>query len=126
MLGIGVNAAACREFGQLLVIKAVPLHQSSVLAEQRSCIGRLGGPKEGAANFNLAASTPDLLTSVTSREGGAVHVELIGHTIEIGEGCASSPNGCRLGVEFNEEFARSHEQSGDRLRLEMQDEPGIH
>ena len=110
----------------MLAIKAEPLHHSSVLVEQRSCRGRLGGPKKGTAKFKLAASTPDLLTSDTSREGGVVHVELICHTIELDDGCASSPNGCRLGVEFNEEFARSHEQSGDRLRLEMQDEPGIH
>lgn len=121
-----MQAAAIRELGQLLVIKEVPLPHSSVLAEQRSCSGQRGGPREGAANFKLAASTPNLQTSDVARAGEATHIELIGHTIELDEGCASSPSGCRLGVEFNEKFTRSHRQSGDRLHLEMQDEPRIH
>lgn len=121
-----MQAAAIRELGQLLVIKEVHSPHSSVLAEQRSCRGQRGGQSEGAANFKLAASTPNLQTSDTARAGEAVYVELIGHTNELDEGCATSPGGCRLGVESNEKIARSHNQSGDRLHLEMQDEPRIH
>jgi L-alanine-DL-glutamate epimerase-like enolase superfamily enzyme len=77
-------------------------------------------------NFRLAASTPDLLILETTKAGWARHFELIGHPIQWEKEYAILPNGCGLGFEFNEEFARSHVHTGDRLRLEMQDEPGIH
>ena len=84
------------------------------------------GPVEWAANIQLAASIPNLLILETIETGGAFHLELIGHTIGWEEGYIRLPDGHGLGIEFNEDLARSHEYSGDRLHLEMQEEPGIY
>ena len=83
-------------------------------------------PNEGRANVRLPACSPDLLIPETTKAGWAHDFELIGHMIEWEEACAALPNGCRLGIEFMEEFARSHEHTGDRLLLEKLVEPGIH
>ena len=84
------------------------------------------GPVEWAANIQLAASIPNLLILETIETGGAFHLELIGHTIGWEEGYIRLPGGNGLGIEFNEDLARSHEYSGDRLHLEMQEEQGVY
>ncbi|MDE0521918.1 MAG: hypothetical protein OXH79_08185 [Boseongicola sp.] len=114
-----------RKHGKPLVTKEVPSPHCNVVPGQGSRSRRRGIPNEGAANVRLAACSPDLLILETTEAGWALHFELIGHTIEWEEACAILPNGCRLGIEFKEEFARSHEHTGDRLLLEKQVEPGI-
>ena len=121
-----MKAAVCRELGLPLVAKEVPQPQGSVLAEQRSCCRRRGGPNEGAVDFRLAAYTSSLPILESTKAGGVFLLELICHAFDWEDACASLPNGCDLGIEFNGEFDQCHEHSGDRLHLEMQDDPGFH
>ncbi|MYK31133.1 MAG: hypothetical protein F4051_05270 [Boseongicola sp. SB0670_bin_30] len=119
-----MNAAVCRELGKPLITKEVPLPNCNVEAGRKSCNRRWGEPKEGVAKVQLVAFPRRPLIPESNMAGGAIHLELIGHTIELEEGCASLPIGCGSGIGFNEQFAPSHEHTGDRLHLDMQVEPG--
>ena len=81
------------------------------------------GPVEWAANIQLAASIPNLLMAETIQTGGDFHLALIKHSIRWEEGHIVVPTGPGLGIEFDEALARAHPHTGDRLHLEMQEEP---
>ena len=81
------------------------------------------GPVEWAANVQLAATLPNLLIAETIETGGEFHLELIGQTIRWEKGWILPPSDPGLGIDFNEDLARRHEYVGDRLHLEMQEDP---
>ena len=81
------------------------------------------GPVEWAANVQLAATLPNLLIVETIETGGAFHLDLIGNAIRWEEGWILPPSEPGLGIEFNEDLARRHKYTGDRLHLEMQENP---
>ncbi|RMH48920.1 MAG: mandelate racemase/muconate lactonizing enzyme family protein [Alphaproteobacteria bacterium] len=81
------------------------------------------GPVEWAANVHLAASIPNLCMVETIERGGDFHLALIGHSIEWDRGFIAPPEGPGLGIDFDEDLARRHPWKGDRLHLEMQEEP---
>jgi len=79
------------------------------------------GPVEWAANIHLSVSIPNFLIAETIET--EFHDRLIGGTIKVDNGFVPAPEGPGLGVEVNEELARSHPYTGDRLHLEMQEAP---
>ena len=81
------------------------------------------GPVEWAAGIQLAATLPNLLMVETIETGGEFHLALIGHSICWEDGYILPPKGPGLGIEFDELLARSRPYTGDRLHLEMQEEP---
>ena len=81
------------------------------------------GPVEWAANIHLAASIPNLLMAETIQTGGAFHLKLIKNSITWEDGFIRPPTAPGLGIEFDEALARAHPYSGDKLHLEMQEDP---
>ena len=81
------------------------------------------GPVEWAANIHLATSIPNLLMAETIETGGSFHQQLIGHTIKWEEGYIIPPETPGLGINFNENLALAHPYLGDKLHLEMQEDP---
>ncbi len=81
------------------------------------------GPVEWAANIHLAASIPNLLMAETIQTGGAFHQALIKHSIVWEDGFIHAPTAPGLGIDFDEDLARQHAYTGDRLHLEMQEAP---
>jgi len=81
------------------------------------------GPVEWAANIQLGASIPNLLMVETIETGGAFHLKLIRNSIRWQDGYVIVPDGPGLGIDFDEDLARTHPYDGDRLHLEMQEAP---
>ncbi|PWE32104.1 isomerase [Maritimibacter sp. 55A14] len=81
------------------------------------------GPVEWAANVQLAAVIPNLLMVETIGTGDGFHAALIGHTIAWEDGFVRPPDAPGLGIAFDEDLARAHPYTGDRLHLEMQEAP---
>ena len=81
------------------------------------------GPVEWVANVHLGTSIPNLLMVETIDTGGALHRALIGDTISWKKGYIVPPEAPGLGIVFDEELARAHPYTGDKLHLEMQEEP---
>ncbi len=81
------------------------------------------GPVEWAASIQLAATLPNLLMLETIETGGEFHLALIGHCIRWEDGYIIPPEGAGLGIEFDELLAETRPYKGDRLHLEMQEEP---
>ncbi len=81
------------------------------------------GPVEWAANIHLSVSIPNILMAETIETGGAFHLALIGNTLQWQEGFILPPEAPGLGIDFDEDLARAHPYTGDRLHLEMQEAP---
>ena len=81
------------------------------------------GPVEWAANIQLAACIPNFLILETIGTGGDFHRQLIGDIPIWEKGYVIPPKGPGLGIDFNEELARSLPYTGKKLHLEMQNEP---
>ena len=81
------------------------------------------GPVEWAASIQLATTLPNLLLVETIETGGDFHLDLIRGSISWEDGYIIPPDGPGLGIDFNEELAHAHSYSGNRLHLEMQEEP---
>ena len=81
------------------------------------------GPVEWAANIHFAVSIPNLLIAETILTGGEFHLALITNSITWEDGYIRAPTAPGLGIEFDEELARAHPYAGDKLHLEMQQEP---
>lgn len=81
------------------------------------------GPVEWAANIHLAASIPNLLIAETIGTAGSFHDRLVKGSIQMDGGFILPPEAPGLGIEFDEDLARAHPYTGDRLHLEMQEAP---
>ncbi len=79
------------------------------------------GPLEWAANLQVAATCPNFLIAETIGSGTGIHADLLRKPISVEGGYIRLPDAPGLGVELNEEVARAHPYTGDRLHLEMQD-----
>jgi L-alanine-DL-glutamate epimerase-like enolase superfamily enzyme len=79
------------------------------------------GPVEWAANIHLATSIPNLLMAETIET--QFHSDLIGNCIIVENGFISPPEGPGLGINFNENIAKSNPFLGKGLHLEMQEKP---
>lgn len=81
------------------------------------------GPLEWAANIQLGASIPNLLMLETIETGGDFHMALIQNSIRWEDGYILPPDAPGLGIAFDEDLARARPYTGDRLHLEMQEDP---
>jgi L-alanine-DL-glutamate epimerase-like enolase superfamily enzyme len=81
------------------------------------------GPVEWAANVQLGASIPNLLMVETIETGGAFHLKLIKNSIRWEDGYVIVPDAPGLGIEFDEDVARTHPYTGNALHLQMQEAP---
>ncbi len=81
------------------------------------------GPVEWAANIHFAVSIPNLLMVETILTGGDFHMALIRNSITWEDGFIRAPTAPGLGIDFDEDLARAHPYTGDKLHLEMQQEP---
>jgi L-alanine-DL-glutamate epimerase-like enolase superfamily enzyme len=80
------------------------------------------GSVEWAANIQLAVNIPNILMAETILTGCGFAGDLINNSIVWEDGFILAPSEPGLGIEFNEEFARSNPYKENRLHLEMQDE----
>jgi len=81
------------------------------------------GPIVGAANIQLAASIPNFLVLESIQRWDGFHADILKKPIQWEDGFVITPTEPGLGVELNEEVARAHPYTGDRLHLEMGDDP---
>lgn len=82
------------------------------------------GPVEGAANIQLAACIPNFLILEGIQTWGGFHAEILTKPIRWQDGYVIPPTEPGLGVELNEKVADANPYTGERLHLEMSDEPG--
>jgi L-alanine-DL-glutamate epimerase-like enolase superfamily enzyme len=79
------------------------------------------GPVEWAANVQLAAAIPNILMAETIET--PFHSALIRDTIVVEDGFIAVSSAPGLGIDVNEELARSHPFDGEGLHLQMQEGP---
>ncbi|MEP2028476.1 MAG: mandelate racemase/muconate lactonizing enzyme family protein [Paracoccaceae bacterium] len=79
------------------------------------------GPIEWAANVHLAVSIPNILMAETIET--PFHAALIKKTIEVEDGYITAPTVPGLGIDVDEDLARSHPYVADGLHLQMQEDP---
>ena len=79
------------------------------------------GPVEWAANLHLGTAIPNLLMAETIET--PFHDALIKGTIRVEDGFVSLSETPGLGIEVDEELARTHPYSSDGLHLQMQEAP---
>ncbi|MDO9525179.1 MAG: mandelate racemase/muconate lactonizing enzyme family protein [Gemmobacter sp.] len=84
------------------------------------------GPIEWAANIHFAASIPNILMAETIQTGGAFHLAIIRNSITWEDGYIIAPQAPGLGIEVDEALCRAHPYTGNRLHLEMQEDPCDH
>jgi 2-dehydro-3-deoxyphosphogalactonate aldolase len=81
------------------------------------------GPIVGAANAQLATCSPNFLILEGILEWGGFHAELLKTPLSWEDGYLIPPTTPGLGVELDEDVARSHPYTGDGLHLDMTEEP---
>jgi 2-dehydro-3-deoxyphosphogalactonate aldolase len=81
------------------------------------------GPVEGAANIHFSASLPNFLILESIETWSGFHTKILKKPIRWEEGYVIPPTEPGLGIELNEEVARAHPYTGDRLHLEMNPQP---
>jgi len=79
------------------------------------------GPVEWAANIHLAVSIPNLLIAETIET--PFHRDLIKAGITVENGYVHAPTAPGLGIDVDEDLARSHPYDGAGLHLQMQEDP---
>lgn len=81
------------------------------------------GPVEGAANLHLAACSPNLLILEGIETWGGFHADVLRSPIRWEDGYVIPPTEPGLGIELDEEVLAAHPYDGDRLHLEMEEQP---
>jgi 2-dehydro-3-deoxyphosphogalactonate aldolase len=81
------------------------------------------GPIEGAANIQFAATLPNFLILESIQTWGGFHAEILKKPIRWEDGYVIVPDEPGLGVELNEDVAKAHPYTGDKLHLEVQTTP---
>ncbi len=81
------------------------------------------GPIEGAANIQLSTCSPNFLILEGIQTWGGFHAEILKEPITWEDGYIIPPTKPGLGVELNEEVAARYPYTGQRLHLEMLDQP---
>lgn len=81
------------------------------------------GPIAGAANIQLATSSPNLLILEGIGDWGGFHAEILKNPVTWEDGYVIPPAAPGLGVELDEEVARAHPYTGNGLHLDMLERP---
>ena len=77
------------------------------------------GPIEWAANIQLSLTLPNFLILETIGTGGGFHSQLVKSDMSWDAGYVIPPSKPGLGVELDEELARQHHYTADKLHLTM-------
>ena len=81
------------------------------------------GPIEWSANIQMAASCPNALIIESISTPGSFHEDLVTTPYRVEDGHIAVGTRPGLGVDLNEDVARAHPYTGDRLHLEMTPDP---
>jgi len=81
------------------------------------------GPIVGAANVQVAVSSPNFLILEGIGDWGGFHADLLKTPIRWESGYVIPPTSPGLGVELDEDVARAHPYEGDELHLTMTEKP---
>ncbi len=81
------------------------------------------GPIEGAANVQLAACSPNFLILESIQTWSGFHAKILKKPIRWEQGYVIPSSEPGLGIELDEEVALAHPYTGDKLHLEMADQP---
>lgn len=81
------------------------------------------GPVEGAANVQVATCSPNFLIQESIETWGGFHAEILKKPMRWEDGYIIPPSEPGIGVELDEEVAAAHPYDGERLHLEMHEEP---
>jgi galactonate dehydratase len=81
------------------------------------------GPIEGAANIQISACSPNFLILESLQTWSGFHAQILKQPIHWEAGYVIPPTEPGLGVELDEEVARSHPYTGTELHLVMTAEP---
>ncbi len=81
------------------------------------------GPVEGAANIQLCTATPNFLIQESIQDWGGFHGEILKKPLRWEDGYIIPPSEPGLGIELDEAVAAKHPYEGDKLHLEMQQDP---
>ena len=81
------------------------------------------GPIEGAANVQISVCSPNFLILESIQDWGGFHAEILKIPMRWEDGYVIPPTLPGLGVELDEEVAAAHPYDGDRLHLEMNEDP---
>ncbi|MCG8355889.1 MAG: mandelate racemase/muconate lactonizing enzyme family protein [Kiloniellales bacterium] len=81
------------------------------------------GPVVGAANIQISACSPNFLILESIQTWGGFHAEILKQPVCWEEGYVIPPSEPGLGVELDEAVAERHPYEGDKLHLEMLDQP---
>lgn len=77
------------------------------------------GPVIGMANVHLAACSPNFLILESIETWGGFHAEIIKQPVRWEDGYVIPPTEPGLGIELDEDVARAHPYTGNKLHLEM-------
>ncbi|MBS0366683.1 MAG: mandelate racemase/muconate lactonizing enzyme family protein [Proteobacteria bacterium] len=99
-------------------IAAMAEVQQALIAPHLYC-----GPVVGAANIQLATCSPNFLILEGIERWQGSHADVLKKPIRWEEGYVIPPIEPGLGVELNDAFIARHPYQGDRLHLEMGQEP---
>jgi L-alanine-DL-glutamate epimerase-like enolase superfamily enzyme len=78
-----------------------------------------------AANIQLAATLPNFLILESIEKMQGFHSKLLKSPLIVEDGQMIVPTAPGLGVELDEAVARAHPYEGDKLHLEMAQEPFV-
>ena len=81
------------------------------------------GPIVGAANIQVAATSPNFLILESIGKWDGFHAEILKQPVRWENGFVIVPDGAGLGVELNEDVARAHPYEGNSLHLTTAEHP---
>lgn len=81
------------------------------------------GPVEGAANIQISACIPNFLILESIQTWSGFHAKILKKPIRWEDGYIIPSEDPGLGIEIDEDVARAHPYTGDKLHLEMADRP---
>jgi len=139
-IATGERLATKYEFRQVLAAQAASILQMALgrvggLLEAKKIAGMAEahyaeiaphlycGPIEGAANIQISACSPNFLILESIQTWGGFHADILKRPIRWEDGYVIPPTEPGLGVELDEAVAAKNPYDGDRLHLEMLDQP---
>jgi 2-dehydro-3-deoxyphosphogalactonate aldolase len=115
---IQINLGRCGGLLEAKKITALAETRYAQIAPHLYC-----GPIVGAANIQLATCSPNFLILESIQDWGGFHAEILKRPVDFDAGWVIPPTEPGLGVEVDEAVARANPYHGDRLHLEMADQP---
>ncbi len=119
--GVGILQPSLGRVGGLLEARKVAIMAEAFGAQIAPHL--YAGPVAWAAGIQLAATIPNFLILETIGDGGGFHADLLKTPVRFEDGHVIPPDAPGLGVEIDEDVARAHPWTGDRLHLEMSRDP---